>query len=207
MGTKARSRATAAPQLIVPMSLRLTIPRRVALQCLAQEMGQNAEGTGCDNHLPRSDGRRPALQWCSREPVRPVWPRVAWSKSGDASLPTRADEAIPIGRVPISTTWTAALALHLTEEFLVTQTNQQKQTGHAASVAPQRGRHRYRRYGNLRRCPFRSRSGASSHVRHFHSGSPCAGRLATTMRHSDSRQVCQFDFVSMEGFTPSRYAQ
>src|SRR5262249_36702516 len=26
------------------------------------------------------DGSRPAMQWCSFEPVRPVWPRVAWSE-------------------------------------------------------------------------------------------------------------------------------
>jgi len=25
-------------------------------------------------------GSRPAMQWCSLEPVRPVWPRVAWSE-------------------------------------------------------------------------------------------------------------------------------
>ena len=53
---------------------------RVARQCQAHAMGQNVEGTRRDNEAPGTDGSRPAMQWSSVEPVRPVWPRVAWSE-------------------------------------------------------------------------------------------------------------------------------
>jgi len=62
------------------MSLGSAIPWRVALQCQAHAMGQNVEGTRRDNEAPGTDGSRPAMQWSSVEPVRPVWPRVAWSE-------------------------------------------------------------------------------------------------------------------------------
>lgn len=62
------------------MSLGSAIPWRVALQCRAHAMGQNAEGTRRDNEAPGAGGSRPAMQWRSVEPVRPVWPRVAWSE-------------------------------------------------------------------------------------------------------------------------------
>lgn len=73
-----------APEVLRPThrrdEFRPVIPQRVARQCGAHMMGQNGKGTWSDNGEPVIGGSRPAMQWCSVEPVRPVWPRVAWSE-------------------------------------------------------------------------------------------------------------------------------
>jgi hypothetical protein len=91
-------RSTPCPSF--PMSSGRLFLDRVVRQCRAHGMGQNGEGTKRDNGALGSAvvGRQ-----CSGAPLSPFvqcGPGLRGQNSGDASLPSRAGEAIPIGRLP-----------------------------------------------------------------------------------------------------------
>ena len=73
-----RFTADASHELRTPLTSIRSVGE-VALQCWTSG-SRNREGTSRENGAPEPVVSRPSLQWCSHEPVRPVWSRVAWSK-------------------------------------------------------------------------------------------------------------------------------
>jgi hypothetical protein len=94
---------------IVRDEFRPAIPRRVALQCGAHAMGQNAEGTRRDNGEPGSAAVGRQCSGAHSSPFVQCGPGLRGQNSGDASLPARARKRSRLGDCLIFTTRTPIL--------------------------------------------------------------------------------------------------
>jgi hypothetical protein len=104
------------PTILVLTSLRVEIPRRVALQCeaAAADKAGKEPGATMEYRVRPQVGR--ALHWSSFEPVLQCGPELRDQGSGDGGSAARPGYPIPFRRVPIFTTWAVHLGNHLNEE-------------------------------------------------------------------------------------------